>query len=48
MLLATIRTDKNLCPGVSELSILASGHIFDTFIDEVEIDFVTSGESGLG
>jgi hypothetical protein len=48
MLLATIGTNKNLCTSVSELSILASGHILDTFINEVEVDFVTSGESGLG
>jgi hypothetical protein len=48
MLLATIGTDKNLCTSVSELSILVSGHVFDTFINEVEIDFMTSGESGLG
>jgi len=48
MLLATIGADKNLCPSVSELSILASGHVFDTFIDEVEIDFMTGCEGGLG
>jgi hypothetical protein len=48
MLLATIGTNKNLCTSVSELSISVSGHVFDTFINEVEVDFMTSGETGLG
>jgi len=48
MLLATIGTDKNLCTSVSKLSIVASGHVLHTFINEVEVDLMTSGESGLG
>lgn len=48
MLLATIGADEDLCPRLSETSIFLSGHILNAFINEVEVDFMTSAKSGLG
>ncbi len=48
MLAAAIRTHKNTGAGVCQVSVWLGVHVLHAFIDEVEVDVVTSLDSCLG